>query len=153
MNKIYLALLVVIICIIGIVLMNVFVRSEPTPIIKYVEIEKPIVVEKIQIVEKKVQAPTNNYDIPLFQKIATEVANSHDYDIQNFNCEDFSSELANKLTQAGYTTEVIRGTLKNCNPSDDTYNCRHAWVRIEVNIEATNGSILDPDFYEDNYKD
>lgn len=143
----------VISCIIGIVLINVFVRSESTPIIKYVEIEKPIVVEKTQIVEKKVQVPAYNYDTPLFQKIATEVANSHDYDIQNFNCEDFSSELAHKLAQAGYTAEVIRGTLKNCNPSDDTYNCRHAWVRIEVNIEATNGSVLEPSFYEENYKD
>lgn len=151
MNKIYLVLFGLIVCVVGIVLMSVFAKSEPIPIIRYVEIEKPIVVEKTEVVEKEVEIPVPIENLPLFQKIAIEVANSHDYNLKNFNCEDFSRELAHKLALEGYKAEVVRGTLKNCNPEND--NCRHAWVRIEVNIEATNGSVLDPDFYEENYKD
>jgi len=150
--KIYLALLGVVVCVAVIALMSVFARSEPIPIIRYVEIEKPIVIEEIKIVEKEV--PVYIYENPpLFQKIAEEVADAHDYDLQNFNCEDFSSELTHKLALEGYKVKVISGTLKNCNPDDDAHDCRHVWVRVEVNIEATDGTILDPDFYEENYRD
>lgn len=151
MNKIYLIILALIVCIVGIVLMNVFAMPELVPIIRYVEIEKPVVVKEIQVVEKKIF--TQNEDLPLFQKIAEEVANNHNYNLTDFNCEDFSAELAHKLAQEGYKAEVVRGTLKNCNPESDVYECRHAWVKVEVNIEATNGSVLDPNFYEENYKE
>jgi len=151
-KKICGAILFSVIFIVGIFFVSVLVKSEQTPIIRYVEIEKPIVVENIEIMEKEV--PVHTYeDPPIFQEIAIDVANNHDYDLQNFNCEDFSSELAHKLALEGYKATIIRGTLKNCNPEDDMYNCPHAWVRVEVNIEATDGTILDPDFYEENYKD
>ena len=88
---------------------------------------------------------------PEFQRIAQEVAAAYEYDINNFNCMDFSAELVQKLTEAGYTARIEY--------SEDSKSGRclfnpewfkeefgidlfcHAWVVVEIPIEATTGKL------------
>lgn len=88
---------------------------------------------------------------PLFMEIAKDVAKSHNYS-DDFNCEDFSRELNEKFRDAGYDSFIEHGYVDckyflNC----EKYGGYHAWVIVELPIEATTGEVLEPDYYEKVY--
>jgi GT2 family glycosyltransferase len=84
----------------------------------------------------------------LFQRIAEEVASSHEYS-PDYNCDDFTRELVRRLREAGYEAERVEGYALWC--QDGTSRCRHAWTKLTIYIESTTGEILTPEKYEEMY--
>lgn len=80
-----------------------------------------------------------------FELVAFEIANSYNYS-ENFDCDDFSKVLYERLEKIGYKARIVHGTYKG-EP--------HTWVVVEIPIEATNGNIITPKeyaFYESTEK-
>ena len=98
---------------------------------------------------------------PEYERIAREVAEKHDYNKETFNCKDFSEELVRELKAAGYHARIEiseDARIGRClfNPrwwkeefGEDLF-C-HAWVVLEIPIEATTGKIIEPEKYEEEY--
>ena len=111
---------------------------------------------------------------PKFLEIAKEVAHSHAYDKDKFNCVDFSNALAERLREEGYNAKVVEGWVFNSKyceirESDELLNkteavlfyqslantscaSAHAWVVVEVPIEATTGEPINPKLLGDDDK-
>lgn len=86
-------------------------------------------------------------DFEKIETIAQEVANSHEYKLNVFDCTDFSKELVNKLKENGYTSRCTAG---NYWLSDYT---NHTWVSVWINgnrfeIESTNGYFISNEDYK-----
>lgn len=75
-----------------------------------------------------------------FEAAAWEIAKSHKYSEDEFNCNDFSNLLVQNLGKLGYESRVVHGYYKG-EP--------HAWVVMEVPIEATSGNLITPQYYSD----
>jgi len=99
--------------------------------------------------------------VPEYERIAREVAGRHVYDKENFNCGDFSEELIQELQAAGYmarieTSEDSKSGRCLFNPEwfkeefGKELFC-HAWVIIEIPIEATTGEIISMEKYLEEY--
>lgn len=87
---------------------------------------------------------------PLFQQIAEDVANSHEYS-DDYNCVDFTRDLVKALKEAGYEAEKVVGYARWCDPNKNSNDCLHAWTKVTVYIESTTGKVLTPEEYEENY--
>jgi len=83
----------------------------------------------------------------MFEKIANHVASDYEYEINLFDCTEFSDELYNRLEYAGYKDIKI---ISGCRTINDTeiadFNSCHAWVVLtlgpdEIYIESTSGEI------------
>lgn len=75
-----------------------------------------------------------------FEVVAWDVAGSHEYSEDEFNCEDFSASLAEKLAALGYGARLVHGYYKG-EP--------HTWVVAEIPIESTSGNIITSQQYAD----
>lgn len=89
---------------------------------------------------------------PKFIKVAEQIANQHEYDAENYNCQDYSRDLVKALNFIGYDADRVFGRLKNCDPDEDEFECYHQWVRLNIFIESTTGEIIEPDNYKENYE-
>jgi hypothetical protein len=74
-----------------------------------------------------------------FIKPLQEFSASHEYDLHNFNCVDFSNGAVKILSEMGYDS-YLRSVRVNC--SSGMFGCpmgnnRHAIVMLEVPIEVT----------------
>jgi hypothetical protein len=99
-----------------------------------------------------------NQQIPKYLQIAQEVADSHTYDVKDYNCVNYSQTLVTKLKEEGYDAWTVNGTAKidpycKINKTEfldqatisnkDIHNSgciqTHMWVEVVVPIEATLG--------------
>jgi hypothetical protein len=80
-------------------------------------------------------------DIELISEIALNVSQSHEYELNVFDCTDFSKELIKRLTAWNYKADCIAGFNDNADYKP------HTWVEVELNgeyiqIEATTGEVI-----------
>lgn len=84
-----------------------------------------------------------------FQQIISTVHNERDYeyDHMNWNCDEMSSELKDRLNNAGYNCKTIVGYYDN-----GTDITKHQWnICNNLIVEATDGKIVHPnDFWRYN---
>ena len=96
---------------------------------------------------------------PEFLKIAILNAQEHKYDLEKYNCVNFSNDLVNAY-EGLYTARVVNGWMSagsycevdNSKMVDgglpietlDNTSCAggHAWVEVTIPIEATTGEII-----------
>jgi hypothetical protein len=83
--------------------------------------------------------------------IATDVANSHVYKLNVFDCTDFSKELLSKLKKKGFNAQCIFGEL----PNSKGYKL-HTWVEVNysnniIEVESTGGFIIPDDMFKKDY--
>jgi len=100
-------------------------------VIEYVEVP---VVEHVFITE---------YQRHEIEEIAHEVATGHPYVYGVYDCEEFSHKLVRRLEARGYDADYVIG---------DTTFGRHAWVKVTIYVEATNGQIISPADFKMNYR-
>lgn len=81
-----------------------------------------------------------------FRIIAEDLAKEIDYS-DDYMCLSFSRELKHRLEDSGYKACIVTGEL-----FEENKTSLHAWVVVEVPIEATSGSIISPEGYLD-YKE
>jgi hypothetical protein len=83
-------------------------------------------------------------DYPSFVSIADKVADGHTYDINSYNCVDFSKELVKQLEAKGWSARVVY----------KEYDGKaHSWVEVDnIFIEATSGLVLEPSLYQKYYR-
>lgn len=87
---------------------------------------------------------------PEYETIIREVASAKEYDYDLYNCDNFSADLIVNLTEAGYEAYRMKGDrIGICDPG--TEDCCHVWVKMCLMVEATEGIILDPDYYQQTY--
>ncbi len=91
--------------------------------------------ELSDIVLDKCEKPHHDFEV-----VAWDVAKAHDYSENEFNCEDFSASLAERLGGLGYSARLVHGYYKG-EP--------HTWVVAEIPIESTSGNIITPQQYAD----
>jgi hypothetical protein len=98
----------------------------------------------------------NLVEEPLFIRLSKQLATSHKYDIDNYNCENFSIDLVKLLKENGYDAYTITGHV-NCTAGyfnktvcEDSGGL-HEWVEVKIPIEATAGQIIEPDVYRNVY--
>jgi len=82
-----------------------------------------------------------------FEKIALHLADEHNYSKPDYMCGQFSQELKHRLQNAWYTACYIEGDHANSNKTN------HAWVLVEIPIEATSGKVIDPKKYIEKYEE
>lgn len=101
--------------------------------------------------------------LPEALKAAKDNAESHIYDVDYFNCEDFSKSLAKKHQNMGYPSFVVRGWYVTDKVCTDDHSCqsqfpreyevrcfnmrcefRHAWTETIIPFDATGGCIIPP---------
>lgn len=80
-----------------------------------------------------------------FEMIAEDLSREHNY-TDGYKCAAFSKELQHRLEDAGYTAYYVVGKYNSTNNN-------HAWVVVEVPIEAVSGKILHPDTYKEMYSE
>jgi len=85
--------------------------------------------------------------LPSFIEISKNMAEEHEYDFNSYNCDKFSKELVRRLRDYGWNAKYCYGKVS----WNDQYY--HAWVKVEVPIEATTGKILEPSKYKNNYEE
>lgn len=85
--------------------------------------------------------------VPKYEKIINEISLRH-YDMETYNCQNFSKELIKKLAEEGYEAYYIEGEVFS--PEDNKFH-GHAFVKLCVFVEATSGEILKPEDFEKNY--
>lgn len=105
---------------------------------------KTITVTKFEYVEVPVVKHVfiTEYERNEIEEIANGVAASHFYIPGVYDCSEFSEELVRQLRAKGYECEVVYGTHDG-KP--------HAWVRVTIYVEATNGHIISPSEFKNNY--
>ena len=90
------------------------------------------------------QYVTNEYGSH-FQKIITSVfvERGYEYDHMNWNCDEMSDELKDRLRNADYDCKTKVGWYNN-----GTSKTKHQWVECDnLIVEATNGQIVHIDEY------
>lgn len=111
-----------------------------------------------------VKVEPNSFGIPLqkdyilgtekieqIEEIAREVANSHEYKLNSYDCTDFSSELVKRLKEKGYKAQCTGGYY---NLHGERFG--HTWVSLwienqRVEIESTKGYFIDENEFK-NYE-
>ncbi len=94
----------------------------------------------------------------MFEKIANHVADDYEYNVNVFDCTEFSEELYNRLQYAGYEDIKIKVGCQTINKTSelaDFDNC-HAWVVLtlgpeEIYIESTSGEIRTKSYYANKF--
>ena len=96
----------------------------------------------------------NNKNASMFKKIITDIAQAHEYELNVYDCTEFSTDLNKKLKNYGWdsNTEIV---VVDCDSGMfekeicKEYGGRHMIVKIEdVYVEATSGNIISPDDYK-----
>lgn len=102
----------------------------------------------ITVTEFKYIRVSHAMESPLheIEQIAREVATEHEYEYGVYDCEEFSHELVRRLEAEGYDADYVTGYYG----SADQHG-RHAWVKMTIYIEATDGRIISPEDFEKNY--
>lgn len=80
-----------------------------------------------------------------FQQIISSVyiERGYEYDHMNWNCDEMSDELKDRLRNADYNCRTRVGFYNN-----GTDRIKHQWVECkDIIVEATNGEIVHPDEY------
>jgi len=98
-----------------------------------------------------------SHDEYMFEKIAKHVASDYEYEVNVFDCTEFSDELYNRLEYAGYKDIKIMSGCRTINDTEiaDFDNC-HAWVILtlgpdEIYIESTSGEIKSKAHFFENF--
>lgn len=89
--------------------------------------------------------PCKKPKLPSFMQIAQNMVEEHKYDFDRYNCDDFSRELIRRLEDYGWEAKYCYGKVS----WNDQYY--HAWVLVEVPIEATSGKVIEPNRYAKDY--
>jgi len=84
--------------------------------------------------------------IPPFITIVQAVAQAHQYDINTYNCRDFTYQSVKTLRELGYSADYCRGWLLQ-----DGKKTYHAFGKITTYFEATNGRYITPEDFESQY--
>lgn len=90
--------------------------------------------------------------------LAKEVAQAHKWKYPSYVCNDFAWDLMIKLNLNGYLANRRNGKYYPCSKLDyQRFRCRHTWIEVWVGkkliqIEATTGKVISPEYYKDHYK-
>jgi hypothetical protein len=93
--------------------------------------------------------------LSVFEKVIRNNAEEHSYELDDYDCTEFSKELDRRLRENGWRSNWIQRVV-DCERSDlfdfdscDKYNGRHDLVVVyDVYIEAVTGKIISPQNYE-----
>jgi hypothetical protein len=80
---------------------------------------------------------------PSFMTIAQNIAGSHEYILNKYDCTQFSDDLVRNLNKEGWESRKVIGNFNGTS---------HEWVIVEVPIEATRGTVIEPKVYEKYYE-
>ena len=122
------------------------------------------------ITENKARLNLNNIDnLTEIKNVAKFVANLRPYEVDVWDCSEYSKTLRDLLKNLGYDAKRIGGLSitgetclydKDCDEYQECINeiCwgPHAWTRVklnntEINIESTNGKIISFEKYKEEY--
>lgn len=107
---------------------------------------RTITVTEFKYIEVPTTTCITEYQRHEIEQIAHEVATEHEYEYGVYDCEEFSHELVRRLEARGYDADYVTGYYG----SADQHG-RHAWVKMTIYIEATDGRIISPEDFEKNY--
>lgn len=88
-----------------------------------------------------------------FEQAAEAVASAHEYDVNSYNCVNFSDDLVSTLETMGY--DGVQKLIKQVDcfagifdqESCSAYDGWHEFVMVPIYIEATAGTIIEPEDY------
>ena len=75
-------------------------------------------------------------DIEMAEAISTRLAEEYDYDVDDFNCQNFSKKFDVVAEELGIDSTVWRGT--NANKTSG-----HAWNKVCVDLEPNGNGVVD----------
>ena len=86
-----------------------------------------------------------------FEKISKSLANQKNYVADEYDCNQYSQALSNRLNELGWQAQTYNVKIKDC--ESIKLNCQitnyHQIVKVRnIFVEATNGEIIHPDDYE-----
>jgi len=99
--------------------------------------------------------------VPSFVNVAKEVSEMHTYDIQNYNCVDFTADFNRKMREQGIHARQVNVVLDcpedwseewrqtYCFKNDGGWKVRHAISEIIVYVDATAGVYIEPEYYSE----
>ena len=98
-------------------------------------------------------------ELPSFLVVARDIAYSHEWVANEYDCTEFSRDTKHELSKLGWDTELVTGYLYNIggetcdNYNKEMFDCRHSWVCLkEVCLETTGGTVIEPFIYGEEYK-
>jgi len=103
---------------------------------------------------------TNDYlyrvnNVSVFTRAVKHIANANEYQVDVYDCTEFSRDLTDKLNGYGWDAEQTQVVVDCDFEWFDTETCeqfdgRHDIVKVkEVYIEATSGHIIMPQYYKE----
>jgi hypothetical protein len=129
---------------IEVIIMGVLLISSLCVLV-YCAVYNEVVIIHEQCEELECEIQEIIYDKHTFTRIASNLAFERRYNIDSYNCVDYSRELKRRLEQAGYDAEFKSGYIYDKKMNGSKY--AHAWVEVKVLIEATNGKIVKVEDY------
>jgi len=72
-----------------------------------------------------------------FLTLALRFSKQHDYNLKNYNCVNYTTDLYNIADNLGFDVEVIKGC-----PKEQNLTC-HQWLRLKVDFEPQNSQFVD----------
>lgn len=113
---------------------------------------KKEVVNQIKIINVESDPATLRFNnkFNLINEIAPMVATEHEYVLGRYDCTQFSEELVKRINSYNISSYCVAGYIQ----TDDYRKLSHTWVEINdtdlgiIEIEATNGQIIDNDTFE-----
>ena len=82
----------------------------------------------------------NQNNIPEWEQLLIEFANTHSYDWYDYNCVDYSRDAVEMLREHGYDARQVQGHCKG-----DPPNINHAWVELCLWYEPQTGELIKKD--------
>lgn len=99
--------------------------------------------------------------LPSFVEVARNVSRSHLYDIEEYNCVDFTAEFNDRMEEQGIAARQY-DVIMECPPEwplakkqeycmefDGEWKVGHAISMLRVFVDATAGVFIEPDDYEE----
>lgn len=117
-------------------------------------------VDKVTIYNFSQDYLTKNCENNILDKIsiiAEQVADSHEYKLNVYDCTQFSEELVNRLNESGYGSYCVAGYLWELDDQGHKFKKKyHTWVEVNTSygvipVEATRGYIIDSQTYINDY--
>ena len=94
-------------------------------------------------------------DKPIYVSVAEYIANRQEYELNVYDCTEFSRDLALGLRELKIKADVIQGYYyDNGDGNCSIDNCKHDWVCLpdqDVCIEAVHGHVIPDQIYQDKY--
>lgn len=78
-------------------------------------------------------------DLIAFQKVSEAFANAHEYDVEHYNCQNYSADYHDLMGLLGYDARIIGG-------KNETNG--HVWNEVRLSFEPQRAEIVD---YDDEY--